>query len=70
MQRTLKPAPNLTIIIEKLALDPILQKPTLEELDDPPSINEVRNSIKQMNYGEAAGKDEIPTELYKALSME
>uniref|UniRef100_A0A5F8GDL9 Reverse transcriptase domain-containing protein n=1 Tax=Monodelphis domestica TaxID=13616 RepID=A0A5F8GDL9_MONDO len=39
-----------------------------EQLDVPPSIEEVQKAIKQMSAGKAPGKDGIPTEVYKALN--
>ena len=54
--------------VKQSALDQIPQKPALEELNNPPSLNEVRNVIKQGSCSKAAGKDGIPAELLKALS--
>ncbi len=48
------------------AFDQIPQNPTLEQLDDPPSLAEVQRAIKQMS----SGKDGIPAELYKAHGEE
>ena len=56
--------------VKKSALDQIPQKPMFKKLDDPPSMNGVRNVTKQIKYGKAADKDGIPAELFKALSEE
>ncbi len=54
--------------VDQSALDQIPQNRTIEQLDVPPSIEEVQKAIKQMSAGKAPGKDGIPTEVYKALN--
>ena len=41
--------------------------PPKEDLDLPPTEDEVRAAIKQMNCGKAPGKDGLPAEIFKAL---
>lgn len=43
------------------------QQPTHEDLDLPPSEEEVKTAIKQINCGKAPGKDRILAEVYKTL---
>uniref|UniRef100_A0A5F8GYV1 Reverse transcriptase domain-containing protein n=1 Tax=Monodelphis domestica TaxID=13616 RepID=A0A5F8GYV1_MONDO len=54
--------------VDQSALDQIPQNHTFEQLDVPPSIEEVQKAIKQMSAGKAPGKVRIPTEVYKALN--
>uniref|UniRef100_A0A5F8H7Z0 Reverse transcriptase domain-containing protein n=1 Tax=Monodelphis domestica TaxID=13616 RepID=A0A5F8H7Z0_MONDO len=54
--------------VDQSALDQIPPNRTIEQLDVPPSIEEVQKAIKQMSAGKAPGKDGIPTEVYKALN--
>ena len=61
---------NWPSLVEQSSLYQTSQKPTLEELDNPPSMNIVRNAIKEMECGKAAFKDGIPTEVYRALIEE
>ncbi|XP_048577995.1 craniofacial development protein 2-like [Nematostella vectensis] len=56
--------------VDQSALDQIPQQLLIEELSDPPSMEELTKAIKQMSSGKAAGKDGIPAEVYKALSDE
>ena len=44
----------------------IPQRPIQEELNQLPTIDEVKKAIKQTSSGKAAGMDGIPAELYKA----
>lgn len=53
--------------VDQAALEQIPQKPTQEGLDLPPTEDEVKTAIKQMNCGKAPGKDGLPAELFKAL---
>ena len=49
------------------ALQQIPQKPLLEDLDLPPSVDEVKTAIKEMNGGKTPGTDGIHLELYKVI---
>ncbi|XP_076044760.1 uncharacterized protein LOC143027364 [Oratosquilla oratoria] len=42
------------------------QVPTNNDLDDPPSEDEICQAIKQMSTGKAPGSDAIPAEVYKS----
>ena len=48
----------------------IPQRPTLDVLDLPPSLEETKKAIKQTSSGKSAGADGIPAELYKAAGPE
>ena len=58
---------NRPSTVDQAALEQIPQKPTHEDLDLPPTEDEVRAAIKQMNCGKAQGKDGLPAEIFKAL---
>ena len=58
---------NRPSTVDQAALEQIPQKPTHEDLDLPPTEDEVRAAIKQMNCGKAPGKDGLPAEIFKAL---
>ena len=58
---------NQPSTVDQEALQQIRQQPTQEDLDLPPSEEEVRTAIKQMNCGKTPGKDGIPAEVYKTL---
>ena len=47
-------------------IDNLPEKPTLQNLDNPPDIEEITEIIKSLRPGKAAGEDEIPAELLKA----
>ena len=53
---------NRLSTVDPTALKQIPQRPTLNDLDLPPSMDE---AIKQMNSGRASVKDGIPAEIYK-----
>ena len=57
---------NRPSTVDSSALDAIPQKPALEELDLPPSLEEVTKAVKQTSTGKAPGMDGIPAEMYKA----
>uniref|UniRef100_A0A5F8GN97 RNA-directed DNA polymerase n=1 Tax=Monodelphis domestica TaxID=13616 RepID=A0A5F8GN97_MONDO len=59
---------NLPSSVDQRALDQIPQNHIIEQLDIPPSLEEVQKAIKQMSAGKALGKDGILTEVYKALN--
>ncbi|KAL8577669.1 hypothetical protein ACOMHN_060780 [Nucella lapillus] len=48
-------------------LDQIPQRPTLDSLDLPPSLEEVHNAIQQTSSGKALDKDGIPAEIFKTV---
>ena len=48
------------------ALSQIPQQPTQDWLAKPPTIDEMKKAICQVNSGRASGKDGIPAEIYKA----
>ena len=56
--------------VEPIVLDHIPQRALIEDIDDPPSLDEVRKAIKQMSNGKAPGRDGISAEIFKALSNE
>ncbi|KAL8594077.1 hypothetical protein ACOMHN_016456 [Nucella lapillus] len=49
------------------ALDQIPQRPTLDSLDLPPSLEEVHKAIQLTSSGKAPGKDGIPAEFFKTV---
>jgi len=48
------------------ALEQIPQRPTIDSLDLPPTLDEVKKAIHQTSSGKAPGMDGIPAEVYKA----
>ena len=56
--------------VEQSALEQVPQQAVIVELDNPPSMDELKKAIKLMSCGKASGKDGIPAEVYKALSDE
>ncbi|PFX25261.1 Transposon TX1 uncharacterized 149 kDa protein [Stylophora pistillata] len=56
---------NRSSTVSNEALDQIPQRPTVDSLDFPPSMEEVQKAIKQTSSGKAPGKDGIPAEIYK-----
>ncbi|XP_066977818.1 uncharacterized protein [Macrobrachium rosenbergii] len=58
---------NLPSTVDQTAIQHIPQEPTQGDLDLPPTKEEVRTAIKQMNCGKAPGKDGIPAEVFKSL---
>ena len=48
------------------ALEQIPQRPTIDSLDLPPTLDEVKKAISQTSSGKAPGMDGIPAEVYKA----
>ena len=56
---------NRLSTVDPTALEQVPQQPTLNDLDLPPSMDEISKAIKQMNSGRASGKDGIPVEIYK-----
>ncbi|PFX12093.1 RNA-directed DNA polymerase from mobile element jockey [Stylophora pistillata] len=57
---------NRSSTVSNEALDQIPQRPTIDSLDFPPSMEEVQKAIKQISSGKAPDKDGIPAEIYKA----
>ena len=57
---------NRPLTVSNAALDMIPQRPIQEELNQLPTIDEVKKAIKQTSSGKAVGMDGIPAELYKA----
>jgi hypothetical protein len=53
--------------VDNIVINGIPQRPVLDDLDLPPTLEELKNAIYQMSSGKAPGKDGIPVELYKAL---
>ena len=51
--------------IDPSALDNIQQRPTIESLDETPTIDEVTKAIDAMKDGKAPGQDGIPAEVWK-----
>ena len=60
---------NRSFTVSNEALDQITQRPTIDNLDLPPSMEEVQKAIKQTISGKAPGKDGIPSETYKAAGL-
>ena len=56
--------------VDPTVLHQIPRRAVIEELDDCPSLHEVRNASKQMTNGKASGRDGISAEIFKALSNE
>ena len=56
---------NRPSTVDPTTLYQVLQQPTLNDLDLPPSMDELSKAIKQVNSGRASGKDGIPAEIYK-----
>ena len=59
---------NLPSTIDPVALNQIPQQPIMDELDAPPTLDEIKKAISQLNTNRASGKDGIPAEIYKAAS--
>ena len=57
---------NKPSTVDPTALEQVPQLPTLNDLDLPPSKDELSKALKQTNSGRASGKDGIPAEIYKA----
>ena len=57
---------NRPSTVSNAALDVIPQRPIQDELNQLPTIDEVKKAIKQTSSRKAAGMDSIPAELYKA----
>ena len=57
---------NKPSTVDPTALEQVPQQPTLNDLDLPPSMDELSKALKQTNSGTASGKDGIPAEIYKA----
>ena len=51
-------------------LDQIPQQPTMEELELPPSVTEIREVIQQMNFDRTSGKDGIPAAVHNEAGLE
>ncbi|KAL8611913.1 hypothetical protein ACOMHN_061994 [Nucella lapillus] len=58
---------NRPSTVSNEALDQIPQRPTLDSLDLPPSLEEVHRAIQQTSSGKAPGKDGIPAEIFKTV---
>ncbi|KAL8592948.1 hypothetical protein ACOMHN_050775 [Nucella lapillus] len=58
---------NRPSTVSNEALDQIPQRPTLDSLDLPPSLEEVHKAIQQTSSGKAPGKDGIPAEIFKTV---
>ena len=54
---------NKPSTVDPIALEQVPQQPTLNDLDLPPSMDELSKAIKQTNSGRASGKDGIPAEI-------
>ena len=56
---------NRVSTISDEAIDRIPQRPTIVELDESPSFDEVKAAVKQLSSGKSAGSDGIPPEIFK-----
>ena len=52
--------------VSEFALNSVTRLPTMFQLDDPPSINELMKAIDSLSNGKAPGSDGIPPEVVKA----
>ena len=57
--------PKRPSTVDPTALEQVPQQPTLNDLDLPPSVDELSKVLKQTNSGRTSGKDDIPAEIYK-----
>ena len=57
---------NRPSTVDSSALDQITQNPTIDSLDPPPTLDEVRKAISQTSSGEAPGMKGVPSELFNA----
>ena len=57
---------NRPSTVDQDVLNQIPQQPLLEDLDTPPTLDEIRKAINKTNSGRASGKDSIPAEIFKA----
>ena len=57
---------NRPSTVDPTALEQVPQQPALDDLNLPPSMDELSKVIKQTNCGGTSGKDGIPAEIYKA----
>ena len=54
-------------VVDQTSLHEIPDQRIQDDLDLPPSEEDVRTAINQMSCGKAPGRDGIPTEIFKAL---
>ena len=52
-------------VVDNEVIDNLLQEDILTHMDNPPSLDEVKDVIKQINTGKAPGLDGIPVELLR-----
>ncbi|KAL8609476.1 hypothetical protein ACOMHN_037998 [Nucella lapillus] len=57
---------NRPSTVSSEALDQIPQRPAMDSLDAPPTMEEVTKAINQTSSGKATGMDGIPAEFFKA----
>ncbi|KAL8612438.1 hypothetical protein ACOMHN_058566 [Nucella lapillus] len=57
---------NRPSTVSSEALDQIPQRPAMDSLDAPPTMEEVTKAIHQTSSGKATGMDGIPAEFFKA----
>ena len=57
---------NKPSTVDPTALEQVPQQPTLNDLDLPPSMDELSKALKQTNSGKSSDKDGIPAEIYQA----
>ena len=51
-----------------MALNHVLKQSIMDELNAPPTLDEIKKAISLLNTNRASGKDGIPDEIYKAAS--
>lgn len=56
---------NRPSAVDRAALNLIPQRPLREDLDNPPTLEEIMRAIRRTSSGKASGRDNIPAEIYK-----
>ena len=57
---------NRPSTVDPDAINQIPQQPLLDDLDAPPTLDEIKKALSKTNSGRASGKDSIPAEIFKA----
>lgn len=56
---------NREATVDEEAIAELQQRPTNEQLNVPPSVEEINTAIQQLKSNKAAGEDGLPAEIYK-----